>query len=414
MLEDLPNEVFREILLCLSSVDLSKISLMSHYHNIITEPFLYRSISGWSGTQTWVTPLLRVILARPILGRHVHVLHLTWFSDDVIDPHSRDGALFSAAAERLGLSDRPWCEEAQALLLMLLLPNLQDLSIAASPLLFEFLEGMLTTPIAHPPFQFLRKFTPHRWVDDNSATITLLASIMRLPSILTIWVDMEIADEYRYEPAAEDSLIACHGQSKVTHLSFLYGNFSNFRLKEILQVPRALTHFTYHDTFELTIIETTTFQSALSHLRPTLQFLELGCLRTLEMSQSAERTIGSLRDWPVLRTVRCGLATLLGRPSEAKVRLVDVLPLGIRELKIQRREGEDFSPVYVEEWTVAEMTDQVVELVENRQLEQLTVNTGTWERRNHMRVNGYKAQVMVRLQAAYEIAGVAPPRIFVE
>lgn len=107
----------------------------------------------------------------------------------------------------------------------------------------------------------------------------------------------------------------------------------------------------------------------------------------------SSRTIGSWHDWPVLRTVYCGLVTLLGRPSEVNLRLVDVLPLGIKEFKIERVAREDFSPENVEQWTVTDMSDQVVELVESRQLVQLT---------------------MARFKAAYGVVGVASANIVVQ
>lgn len=44
--------------------------------------------------------------------------------------------------------------------------------------------------------------------------------------------------------------------------------------------------------------------------------------------------IGSLRDWPVLRTVKRPLLVLLGRQKNPMRRLADVLPAGLRELEI--------------------------------------------------------------------------------
>lgn len=406
VLEDLPNEVIREILSCLSCVDISNISLVSHFLNTIAEPYLYQSISGESTTETSITPLLRVILARPALGRHVRVLHLTWLSHTIIDPHSSDHALFSVAARRLGLSDRPWCVDAQALLLLHLVPNLQELNPDGSPLLYEFLQNRSTSQL----LPSLRRFADDGYTPSERVTVPLLAAVMQFPSIRQISVHMESADDDTNQP----SLIPFRGKSPVTHLSFFYGNATNFMLNEILQVPRALTHFTYRDCFDFPHFETTTFRSALRHLRPTLRFLRLGPLRTLRRNQANESTIGSPHDWPALKTVNCGIETLLGRPSEGNGRLVHVLPLGITELIITRGRGRGFRNRSVDEWTDTDMTDQVVEPVENRQLVQLTVNTGMAGRGNGVLVNDQKVEVMGRLKAAYGVAGVGVERIVVE
>lgn len=121
-----------------------------------------------------MTPLLRVMLARPTLGRHVRHLDLNWYSDAVIDPHPRDHALFSAAARRLGLSDWPWCEDAQALLLLHLIPNLQDLNNNGFGLLREFLGSRLTSQ----RLPSLRKFVDADLGESEAATFTLLAAVM--------------------------------------------------------------------------------------------------------------------------------------------------------------------------------------------------------------------------------------------
>lgn len=288
--EDLPNEVLSEILLCLSCVDLRNISLVSHFVNVIAEPFLYASISGKCTTQTWITPLLRTILARPVLGRHVRVLHFNWYSSAVIDSHSSDHTLFSTAARRLGLSDRPWREDAQARLLLHFVPNLQDLKADGSPLLYEFLQSGPTSQL----LPSLRRFVEVGF----TSTVTLLAAVMQFPSIREITVHTWSAGQ----DASQPSLIPFRGKSPVTHMSLIYGNTTNFMLNEILQVPRALTHFTYGDSLEFIHFEK----------KPLFSPPYAICARpfgswvlALEGNQANERTIGSLYDWPALKTVKC-------------------------------------------------------------------------------------------------------------
>lgn len=106
--------------------------------------------------------------------------------------------------------------------------------------------------------------------------------------------------------------------------------------------------------------------------------------------------------------------TLLGRPSERTSRLVHVLPLGITDLNILRDERREFKEESVDEWTVTDMTDQLVKLVENRQLVQLTVDTGMQEWRYSRLVNEREAEVMRRLEAAYDVAGGIVNRIVVK
>lgn len=66
-------------------------------------------------------------------------------------------------------------------------------------------------------------------------------------------------------------------------------------------------------------------------------------------------TIGSLRGWPVLTTLRCSLTLLLRQgPDVATAPLVDVLPLGIGELEI---EGD-------QHWSCAAAVRQIEDLVD--------------------------------------------------
>lgn len=92
--------------------------------------------------------------------------------------------------------------------------------------------------------------------------------------------------------------------------------------------------------------------------------------------------------------------------------MVHVLPLGIKELDITRGGGWEFKDPRVDAWTVTDMADQVVELVESRQLVQLTVSTGI--EGEVAGVNAHEAEVMARLEAAYDVTGVVVQRIVVE
>lgn len=96
--------------------------------------------------------------------------------------------------------------------------------------------------------------------------------------------------------------------------------------------------------------------AALRPVRETLRHLDLDVFRCVGRKASGvcgNDSIGSLREWPALRSVRCSLAVLVG--IEGK--LVDVLPLRLEALETV----ED--PL----WTVAEVVGEVLEVVRSKQ-----------------------------------------------
>lgn len=102
------------------------------------------------------------------------------------------------------------------------------------------------------------------------------------------------------------------------------------------------------------------FRKALSASRNTLQYLRVDLLTmsTREPDVTNERkSIGSLYDWPVLRTIWCPMDLLLGeRPETQTPRLVDVLPTVI----------EDFCVDTDEYWGTSDVAGKLVELVKGK------------------------------------------------
>lgn len=95
---------------------------------------------------------------------------------------------------------------------------------------------------------------------------------------------------------------------------------------------------------------------ALEPLRNTLQHLhvDFDTEREPDIEDGLTFVGGSLRTWPVLRTLSCGLMTLLGKRDEVDtLRLVTVLPPSLRELEILKDHY----------WTYVEAMTQAVELV---------------------------------------------------
>lgn len=426
VLEYLPTEILRQILSCLDPFDLREISAASHFFKIIAEPYVYAVLGCHSH---WLTPTLRAIATQPALARHVRGVHFGRWTNKVLNRSSSDSALFSATASQPGLSathwriklrdtrsaaepwsevaqpwsdERPfWSEEAQALLLLHLVPNLESLSIRGSPLLSEFIENTLTIPIESLPFRSLRNIAVNEFSQCSSVSATMLLALMRFPLLREVIVDLEFVEFGTHDESVVDSITAFARQSSITHLSMHFGNISTSMLQHFLQVPRALTHFSYNDDgLRYYLHDTTPLRSALRTLSPTLQSLSLDCLLALQLGKPGEQTVGSLHDWPALTTVKCSLPALVGTRVTATSRLVDLLPMGIRELQL-RRTARMSRLESDEEWTVAEMTDQLVEVLQSRELWWLTVNTegevyteeGGW-------VNVYLEEVKERLAAA--------------
>lgn len=434
VLQDLPTELIREVFSLLSCVDLGPLCLVSRRFRSIAEPFLYKEVllARPDKDELAITFFLRAVLDRPTLAGYVRFIDLNWLcpEDSSLDPDStpetaNDINLFDTVAKSLGLPESPWSHGAQIVLLLHVLPNLQEFDFLlpdSCVILDEFIEGTVDIPIASLPagLQSLRKFRSDWTFDLPGLTPTMLHALLRLPSIREIDVHME-SHMHRTEDPVEAliSSVECRGMSSVTNLHLNNCKFKTSLLSGILQQPRALTHFSYHEcNHRIAGFDITTFREALSHLRPTLQYLCLGSIQALEIrrggnNNDGERyTIGSLRDWPVLRTVKCLLTTLLGRPAVATARLVDVVPAVIRELEITRI--DDSLPAMYENargWMLADMTDEIVDLLQRKEayglqgLAELTVHTSS----------PYAvAEVETVLSAACNASGVVGVRVDVD
>lgn len=100
---------------------------------------------------------------------------------------------------------------------------------------------------------------------------------------------------------------------------------------------------------------------ALELLRNTLQHLHLDFVteKGPHINDGLTFVGRSLRTWPVLRSLGCGLMSLLGKQDEVgTLRLVTVLPLSLRELEILKDHY----------WTYGEAMIQAVELVDQMEM----------------------------------------------
>lgn len=430
-LPDLPTEILREIFNSLDLVDLRKSCRLSRRLHQIAEPFLFRvaDLDGMNVDGMEIPCFLRAVLSRPQLAGYVRVLRLSCYAAREWSPESEvvsrqnasDISLFAAAGERFGLPRSPCTQGRQIIMLLHVLHNLKEFNLRApsSPAVFDFLDTTLDIPTASLPagLKSIRKFVGDWRSDQPGMTPKMVVALLTFPSISGVDVHLEYIPDDSEDRATFDRLSSpqYHGISSVTKLRFQDSNFSTSLLNTILQVPRALTHFTYEDNHPHNIeFERITFSQALAHLRPTLQYLCLGWIRVLGRGDTAHdgeerKTIGCLRDWPVLRTIRCPLTVLLGTPGPLTPRLVDVLPVVITELAVSRRHTGESSPQRaLGQWKVEEMADKVVQLVEEmdvcgfRELKRLTVQTES-NAFSGMRVQG--RAMKARLEAACIASG---------
>lgn len=447
-LPDLPTEILCEIFSSLPTVDLGKLCLASRRFNQIAEPFLYKVADLNRGTvdDMAIPYFLRTVLSRPQLAESVLVLVLTWFSDEqrLVEFNSSDQqnendiSLFTAAAESVGLTG-PWSSyQRQMILLLHILPNLEQFFIAhwsPSNIFSDFLESTLDIPAESLPAALKSiSSVSSDWRSDQRAgrpvvTPKMLVALMMLPAISAMDVCLECIQEDPddFGSLNLDSTTQYHGSSSVTRLQFQDSNFSASLLSTVLQFPRALTHFTYEDFHPYNpLFEITTFSQAIAHLRPTLQYLCLGWIRVLQSPHPSvhgedRKTIGCLRDWPVLRTIKCPLTALVGKPAPVTPRLVDVLPVVIKALHLSRRHtGESARRRMYDQWTVGDMTDKIAELVEDkevyglRDLARLTVNTNSIARMHMEWVAVHGRETEARLAAACIAHGVVGLEIEVD
>lgn len=405
----IPNEIFVQIFSLRVDVTpyLASLSLVSHRFHALVEPILYKEIVVNQSTPTGIPRFLRTILSRPILACYVSLLDLCWACvprgdlAGVTSPQDpADHQLFTAAATRVELFHPVDFQAEQVALLLYFLPNLLVLKVDPAgefypwqePDVFEQILGEYASiPAADLPAG-LRSVRSITFGPDGSEVSPIaLFTMITLPCIREIDIHNLVDTD-----GAEASRLfsATNATSSVTSLRFGYGTINPLLLAHILVMPRALTRFSYTDydggpdSFNITSLWT-----GLQRCRDTLQVLELWFRLAAIIGDEGEKqgTVGSLRDWPALRSLRCQMATMLGKGLEKAVaRLVDVVPVVMRHLTVDDDEY----------WKYPEVIEQVVEMVEERRCGRL-VNVavgGNWQ--------GLEESVEVKLGAVCGAAGV--------
>lgn len=344
-LDTLPYETLTEILSSLSNADLAHISRVSSHLCAVAEPLLYKAPRLSESKRPSLAIFLRTLLlpGRESLATHVKSLWVDWHRDwrghDSLDtpglPHSPES-----------------CGTEELVLLLDLLSSLQVLEVLPGnnssdfTRLLESYDGQLSTlPLG---LQSLREFRCGI-LSFRSMSVRTVLTLLRLPCIRSISTPIN-PENVLILPLADHTAAS----SSITDLR-ISNNLPIASLRHLLKDLPALTHFSYTvfvpDDFDLQA-----FMPVFELLRNSLQHLHLDIMtdEEPEMDDDLPFIGGSLRTWPVLRTLSCALMPLLGKRDEVDtLRLVNVLPPSLRQLGI----------LHDHYWTYAEAMTQAGELV---------------------------------------------------
>lgn len=231
-------------------------------------------------------------------------------------------------------------------------------------------------------------------------------TLMLLPSIRV--VDVRMVEDMEIDGVDLDQWT---GVSCVTDLRFGFGDITAGSLRRILMFPKALARFTYGGEASggRRGFDAPEVGRALQRHRGTLEYLEVGFTDDVDLDEDEDRwseveyegVIGSLRGWPALVKIKCDLTLLLGKgPEKAVGRLVNVLPIVIREFEI------DFDCF----WTAEQVVEEVVQMLEMKEacglhsLEVLKINS---------RVRKFEERLRAQCAAAGVLLAPDRPRYWV-
>lgn len=337
VLSTLPGEILAEILSSLSLLDLIAVSYLSHRLHAISQPLIYSAPSLAPHDDGLIEPppsslekfLCTLFTPRgKTLATHVHSLALHWLPSTIYDigrhPHQLLDDMSVLGTAELPLALRRLAPSTQLLLLLALLPRLREFDARAFTIfpvstfvnfIAEFHSTIGAAPSVPSAFQSLRvfRFTPRlTWLGIDKESLLVL---LQLPSIDCIDTYLQFSDDIGPEYGVGLT-------SSVTKLLLWNYGISSEGLRHILKIPQRLTHFSCTAPIDNS--------RAMELLRGSLQYL---CIQP--PPNETTQPLGSLQGWTELRTVRCSLACLIGNGTEPhQLRLVDVLPVGIRELEV--------------------------------------------------------------------------------
>lgn len=288
--------------------------------------------------------------------------------------------IMTTELSRLGVTDiwLPESQSAHVILLIYQLPRLQRLVL-------QYQGRELSNDMTHRiglietfplRFQSLTHFSYETCYLSSGVSPKTLLFLLQLPHLRNLAVDV-VNNIHR------DLFADAGGTSGVTKLSLGYCMISAATLSLILTVPRALEDFTYQGDC------VNGFVDVLLPLRPSLTHLHLDFGDSLNPGE-----VLNLHESPVLQTLRCSPAILLGEMVGVRAverSLAEVLPVCIRQLALLH--FSDALP-----WgDFGEVVDGVVQVLKIEwvvaTLERLLVETGS-------------PVFRARLRAACEATGV--------
>lgn len=346
----LSNEILHSIFSDLCSTDLHAVSLVSHHFQSVAESLLYARVRlGGRVQQSYRLQLFlrtmlaesdhntRAVLVKSLIVRLEHVIpqRYLFINSRALPPRDPAIKLLTATALERGLGDDSLTAQgAQLVVLLRLLPHLTSLSLVIPNRGDGTYEGHFEAALARPltlpiGLQNLREFRIGGLC--NIVMYDALLALMALPSIRRI-TTAAVGGEAR-TPIP-------HGTSTVTDLTITGGYLSNEALEAVLRVPKTLTRLSYTATGIFWYFPLDTFGRAFLPVQNTAQYLciDLANVDPLhhddEMPEWRNDTIGCLRGWGALQTLEIPLLALLGRLIGVELRLVDVLPLGLRRLVV--------------------------------------------------------------------------------
>lgn len=384
-IKDMPNEIMHNIFSHLCCKDLTAASLVSHRFHSISLPSLYEQpdlmLHNKSPRPALLLLFLRTLLVAPrreTLAGYVRSLGVELSFGAQPTAHNAGLALVTVAASNLGFNDHPLTAQGnQIVLLLRLLPRLNDLSLLLPDVgrgtSYEYIQDALHCPTTLPiGLQNLHEFRSQCYSWCAGVTREILVGLLNLPSIriITVSVVDHDAETEQFLAAATDAA----SKSLVTELN-LCGSYSLLMsFKVILTIPKALARFSYFSSSCPAYFNLIAFGKALVPLQPSLEFLCIQFLDSERLSTDQQKpndTIGTLRGWNTLHTLKIALMALLGRVVEGSLCLADLLPRGLRSLVI-------FGDCY---WPVNDLVDQVVTVLERGEmvaLRELTVAVFSW------------------------------------
>lgn len=340
----MPTEILGQIVSSLNLAELMIISLVSRRMETITQPLRLKEIHLRTCTLTMDIPVdssnQTDVVVVSSLQRFVHMLLDP--RGQMVATHVRSVRLLWVHASQMGyttqqdvelLSSSPFpiVQRANMKLMNLLvrLPRLRRLhfSIPGEVFICDAFTGWLTTPRL-AALQFLQEFSITSIQDSYYIMqYTSLLLLLSLPCIDTI-------NMHRIEISGDPSNSTPASTSTVTKLGFRDMKLSVSVLRGITRVPRALTHFSL---CSISINESHDLRDAFSGMQHSLQYLYFHFEYGNNDTDLSPLMLGSLREWPQLRTVKCPILLLLSPDrSNSAPRLADVLPVGICELEIVR------------------------------------------------------------------------------